>query len=103
MPKAWASLTPDAPTEFIEVGFARPMRAVGVDVYETFNPGAVAEVQLIYSGGVVTVAPDPVTDEPLQVRVSCTDEDIVAVRVTLASAQVPGWNEIDAIGLVPCN
>jgi hypothetical protein len=103
MPHAWASATPDAAVEFIEVGYARPMRAIGVDIYETFNPGAVSEVALISSGGAVTLAADPVTDEPLQVRTECTAEPIEAVRVTLASAQVPGWNEIDAIGLVPCD
>jgi len=102
IPKAWASLTPDANEEYIEVGFAQPMRAVGIDIYETFNPGAVALVQLIEESRVTSIVPDPTNEQPLRVRATCTAEPVVAVRVTLASASVPGWNEIDAIGLVPC-
>src|SRR5262245_31473669 len=38
---AWASREPDATTEFIEVGFAQPQRASALEVYETYNPGAI--------------------------------------------------------------
>ena len=102
LPEAWASLTPDANEEYIEVGFGAPMRTVGVDIYETFNPGAVSLVQLIGEDKVTSIVPDPANEQPLRVRATCTDEPVIAVRVTLASAQVPGWNELDAIGLVPC-
>jgi hypothetical protein len=104
VPQAWASLTPDAAVEFIEVGYERPMRASGVDIYETFNPGAVTLVQLFSAQQeVVSVATSPTSDQPLRARLACTEEPIVAVKLTLDSAAVPGWNEIDAIGLVPCD
>ena len=32
----------------------------------------------------------------------CTAERVIAVRVTLDSKAVAGWNEIDAVGLIPC-
>nr|HEX4314817.1 YXWGXW repeat-containing protein [Kofleriaceae bacterium] len=101
--QAWASLTPDAPEEFIEVGFATPMRAVGADIYETFNPGAVARVELIGASSTHAIATTPSTDQPLRARMPCSSEPIAAVRVVLESSAVPGWNEIDAIGLVPCD
>ena len=34
---------------------------------------------------------------------ACTDQPVVAVKVTLASGAVPGWKEIDAIGGTPCD
>jgi hypothetical protein len=35
-------------------------------------------------------------------EVRCTRERIASVRVHLDSKAVAGWNEIDAIGVVPC-
>lgn len=104
---AWASLGADDREEWIEVGYAQPMHAGAVEVYETFNPGAITEVQLITASGERLVhqgaatAPDLPANK-LRLELGCTSEPIVAVRVRLASPQVAGWNELDAIGLVPC-
>lgn len=100
--EAWASLTADGQAEFIEVGYDRPMRASGVDIYETFNPGAVNGVELIGEGGTHQMAVSGNGSQPLRVRFGCTSDRIVAVRIEVDSATVAGWNEIDAIGLVPC-
>lgn len=102
MPKAWASQQPDAPGEFIEVAYARPIRVSAVEVYETFNPGAISQIDLITATRTLSYAPAGSSDEPLTLHVPCTSEPVIAVRVTLDSVAVPGWNEIDAIGLVPC-
>jgi hypothetical protein len=107
-PQAWASKEADAGTEYVELGFA-PIRARGIRIYETFNPGAIASVEAIAESGAhvkafESAAPSaaPPASRATTVDFPCTAERIVAVRITLASARVPGWNEIDAVGLVPC-
>ena len=116
--KAWASLDADAGNEFIEVAFPRPTSMRELRIYETLNPGAIASVDattvsgkhvtMIACGGSFTAS---VCDAPMAVptggaKISVVPlqcgEAIASVRVTLASAAVPGWNEIDAIGAVPC-
>jgi len=106
-PNAWASESADDRVEFLEVGFDRPRHARGVDILETHNAGAVTGVELIADDGTRTTAytgsanPAP---SPFHrtISIPCTDKPIVAVRVTLNSAAVADWNEIDAIGLRPC-
>jgi hypothetical protein len=107
---AWASKEPDAGDEFIEVAFERPVRAQAVRVYETFNPGAVSQVELVTSMGrridstagrtIADRSPQGATVESFDLE--CTSEPIASVRLRLASGAVPGWNELDAIGIVPC-
>jgi hypothetical protein len=116
--RAWASREADAGDEFIEVGFAQPMSMRELQIYETFNPGAVASIDattvsgrhivLIACGGTFTSgACDAPRFTPeaganiTRVPLEC-GEAIASVRVVLASGAVPGWNEIDAIGGVPC-
>ena len=116
--KAWASRDADAGDEFIEVGFAQPMPLRELQIYETFNPGAVASIDATTVSGRHIVlaacggtfidgacdAPRFVPAEGAQIaRVPLTcGEAIASVRVRLASGAVPGWNELDAIGGVPC-
>lgn len=105
---AWASLGADDQDEWIEVGFAQPMQASAVEIYETFNPGSISAIELVDAGGERSTAYQGApgatgqTANKLRAEITCTGSPIVAVRVKLASAMVPGWNELDAIGLVPC-
>ena len=105
---AWASLGADDRDEWIEVGYAQPMQISAVEIYETFNPGAISAIELITADGehiaAYQGAPGATgqTSNKLRAEVGCTSSPIVAVRVQLASTTVPGWNELDAIGLVPC-
>jgi len=106
---AWASLDADAPTEYIEVGFATPRRLSAVDIFETDAPGAVSHVEVITADGKRKTIYDGVA-RPMNVPsfdrkldFACTDQPVIGVKVTLASAAVPGWNEIDAIGGTPCD
>lgn len=107
--QAWASKSADEHPEWIELGYATPRAISAVEIYETFNPGAVSTVELITTSGrrielrpaslptqEVTAAKKRVIETP------CTSEPIAAVRINLASQQVSGWNEIDAVGLVAC-
>jgi hypothetical protein len=109
LPHAWASREPDAPWEFIEVGFAKPGRIRGLQVYETNAPGAITQVEIITADGARKIVYEEPRVEAAATgsqistfEFACSDEPIVAARVTLASGQVAGWNEIDAIGALPC-
>ncbi len=109
--KAWASLAADGGDEFIEVGFAQAYPISELAIYETFNPGAVRQIELITASGkhIVHAAPPealidgqpPTGSHRLGLTLDC-GEPIVAARITLASGQVAGWNEIDAIGATTC-
>ncbi len=105
---AWASLGADDRVEHLELGLARPVHVSAVEVFETFNPGAVSEIELVAASGARTVvhrgpaAPAGAAARVHRTEVACTAEPIVAVRITLDSPAVPGWNEIDAVGVVPC-
>jgi len=106
--KAWASHGADDRDEWIEVGFERDERVSGVEVYETFNPGAVDKIELITTKNrrievsIPSDAPSPGTSVKRLFDVRCTQEPIRSVRVHLDSQRVSGWNELDAIGIVPC-
>lgn len=102
---AWASSATDAGEEWIEVRFAAPVTAASVLWVETFNAGAVVRVDdvtrpaapvVLWEGSPTRVPGSVVAEVSLPAR-----RTIGAVRLVLDSRAVPGWNEIDAIGLVP--
>ena len=104
---AWASREPDAKSEFLELGFDRPMRMRALEIYETFNPGAITSVELITEQGTRIVEPRREFARSggaarSTFGTACTAERIVAVRISVASGNVPGCNEIDAVGMLPC-
>jgi hypothetical protein len=105
IPTAWASQTPDGQPEWLMVSFARAVRPTSVVIHETYNPGAVCRVSVFSRDGEEVVAwtgkdPTPrtsargVTTIPLKI-----DASIRRIKVYLDSPAVPGWNEIDAVGL----
>jgi hypothetical protein len=110
---AWATRAPDAEGEFIEVGFATPMRIRAVVAVETFNPGAITTVTAGLASGtrqvLVREGVTPLGGEQFGARQrvfdlrECTADPVASLRLDLDSAAVPGWNEIDAIGVVPCD
>jgi len=106
---AWASLGADDKDEWIEVGYAQPTRISAVEVFETFNPGAISAIELVTASGqrITAYQGSPAARgqaaNKLHADVACTDEPIVAVNVRLASTKVAGWNELDAIGVQPCS
>jgi hypothetical protein len=104
---AWASAGADDRAEFLELGFD-PHRISAVDVFETYNPGAITRIEVMTVSGtrqtLYQAAPEAMSRPSFQrhVDVGCTAEPIAAIRIELDSAAVPGWNEIDAVGVVPC-
>ena len=110
LPQAWASRGPDDGIEWLEVSFDRPSPISAVVVYETFNPGAIARVTLtLEDGAIVSVPLDRQVAEPSpessvrrRFELECTRGRVQAARLELDTTRVAGWNEIDAIGVLPC-
>jgi hypothetical protein len=104
--EAWATRAPDGGTEWIEVAFELPDPARGLVLVETFNPGAVVRVDdlsdrahpvTLWRG---TSKPTPGRARLLRLTFA-RPRTIERVRVVLDTRRVKGWNEIDAIGLLP--
>jgi hypothetical protein len=101
---AWASLTTDAGEEWIEVRFEAPVTTTKVLWVETFNPGAVTRVDDVSDPGAPAVLwegaspPQPAASAVAELTLPAP-RTIRALRLVLDSPRVPGWNEIDAIGL----
>jgi hypothetical protein len=102
---AWASLTPDGQDEWLLLEYATPVLPTAVLVHETFNPGALCRVTVFGLDGKeveVWKGKDPTTPDkdrgvsevPIKI-----DFKINRVKLYLDSPAVPGWNEIDAVGL----
>jgi len=108
--QAWASRAPDDPTEWISVGFGRASSIAAVVVYETYNPGAIARVALTAEDGASFEVPvegaaaetSPEGSVRRRFELACTPYRVRTVRLELDSVRVAGWNELDAIGIVPC-
>ncbi len=105
-PTAWASQTPDGQEEWLELEYSEPVVPKALKVYETCAQGAVTKVSLFRLDGSEVVAwtgkdPTPST-RPMGVSVFAlrADSPIARVRIHLNSPAFPGWNEIDAVGLV---
>jgi hypothetical protein len=101
---AWASKTPDAGIEWINLAFTKPVAATGLRIRESAGAGAVVKVDLIDPQG--TVHPlwsgkDPTKGlNYLMLTFPKTDFKVDHVKITLATNVVPGWNEIDAVQLL---
>lgn len=106
---AWASQTQDGQEEWIIVDFAEAVTPASIEVYETYNPGALTKVSIFDPLGrevVVWTGKDP-TQPPAPGGVSklaiSTIWQTRQVKIYLDSLGTPGWNEIDTVGLVDTN
>jgi hypothetical protein len=102
---AWAPVGSDVGPQWLEVGFDTPVRPMEVVIWETSGAGFVTLVEALdeRSGDWVVLwegsdgSPGFVAgfSPPLESTDVVTD----TIRVTIDS-DVPGWNEIDAVGLL---
>jgi hypothetical protein len=105
---AWASASEDDETEWLELTWDAEIETIGVDVYETFNPGALNRVVAFDAKGKEIAdwkGTDPTPkDTPKGKGISKIRFDksvkTAKIRLYLDSPKFPGWNEVDAVGLV---
>jgi hypothetical protein len=107
---AWASDTPDGQAEWLELEYAQPVKPVTVRIFETYNPGALNRITCFSESGVEIDAwtgADPAKANPSGIFVAdvavSIAQPITRIRLYIDSKRVPGWNEIDAVGLVDAN
>lgn len=102
---AWASQTQDDQDEWLMLEYAEPVVPTAVLVYETYNPGALVRVTAFRLDGEeveLWKGQDPTTPDnemgisevPVKVNFKTN-----RIKLYIASKAVPGWNEIDAVGV----
>lgn len=106
---AWASATPDGQREHLELDYSSPAPINFVNVVETYAPGALDRVSVwnpntlafeqVWSG---TAAAAPPVARINTVSFPLTRFPVSRVRLEFDSPAVPGWNEIDAVGIGSC-
>ncbi|MBX9691466.1 MAG: hypothetical protein K2Z81_03715, partial [Cyanobacteria bacterium] len=102
---AWASLREDEGEEWLDLGYAQELKAIEIQVFENFNPGALCRVCVFdKSGDEVEVwkgdDPTPTTTTKGVSSIAITAPfKTDRVRLYLDSKRVKGWNEIDAVAL----
>lgn len=102
-PAAWLSAT-DAGREFLVLGFSNPDSINFVDVFETYNPGALDSVylrdegtglfNLVWTG---TASPAPQTSRKHRIKFPLTTYKVSGVRLAFNMAAVPGFSAVDAV------
>ena len=102
---AWCSQEPDSGFEWVEAHFEARDRPRAVLVRETSASGAVVQIEAQDGSGQYKVIwagePNPLRRPgDFVVQLSQDAFPTRALRITLDSAAVPGWNEIDAVGLI---
>ena len=102
---AWASRTQDEQDEWLLCEYALPVVPKTILIHAPYNPGAVNKVSVFDESGAEIVAwegEDPTPrNEPRGISVIPVKIEfpIKKIKVYIASIAVPGWNEIDAVGL----
>lgn len=103
LPTAWASATATG-TDSLTLYYAQPVMATEVNIYQTFNPGAIVQVTLISPTGEESAVPksaDADTECPGVFDLDFAPEFFTqAVRIDLDQTRTGNWNEIDAVELV---
>jgi hypothetical protein len=104
---AWAAASADAQVETLTLIFEQPVIPTGIEIYESYNPGAVARVEVldrnsdawvvVWEGAADTALEELAVFAPeLQAVDFATDQ----VRLTIDEPLIAGWNEIDAVKLI---
>lgn len=109
-PNAWCPATRDRGVDWIELTFARPVRASEVRVRQNNGPGAITKVEAIDATGLSHVwweGVDPFGQAGdareaiwFAVRVQPTLYAVAKIKLTLNLAAHPRWKQIDAVQLV---
>lgn len=104
-PTAWASKGQDDQDEWLLLEYPAPVAASGIKIYETYNPGSISKISAFGLDGreeEVWAGQDNPPAEAIFVNQKNFPRTIKTNRIKLYldSMRVPGWNEIDAVGLI---
>lgn len=101
---AWASQSPDAGPEWLQLKYGRSVEISEINIHESYNPGALAKVSAVMPDGSQKVLwqgtedpEDGIIERAVKVPPGIRSDQI---RIELDTSRVPGWNEIDAVELV---
>ena len=108
---AWAPEARNAGVEVLVVSFGRPITARALIVVETYGPGALRAIRTYddYASPSSASGPRTLWEGPLSTvessRVVRVDLDepvyLEVLEIELDTSLVGGWNEIDAVGVIP--
>ncbi len=106
-PTAWAAASADVEVETLVLVYAQPVNPTGIEIYESYNPGAVAKIEVldpntdawvvVWEGVADTAGAEIAVFIP---ELTPVDFAIDQVRLTIDEPLIPDWNEIDAVKLV---
>lgn len=91
--------------EWIKVGFEKPMKIKQVSIGENHNPGAIIRVFAYDSTDTEHLIHDNVNDVPKMpgrmwnIVIPQTTYSVYAIKLVLSPSRVPGYNQIDAVGI----
>jgi hypothetical protein len=105
--KAWASAEQDLGNEWVMLSYEKPVYATEVRIRMTYNPGAVARIELRDVNGKIIEVYNAKDTKKYNGKIAWfvttfekTKTLVKDVKITLDSKGVSGWNEIDAVQLV---
>lgn len=106
-PTAWAAASADSEAESLVLTFDQPVIPAGIEIYESYNPGAIVMIEVldpntdewvvVWEGSADTAGQDVAVFSP---ALTAVDFATNQVRLTIDEPAVSGWNEIDAVKLI---
>lgn len=106
-PTAWAAAFADSEAESLVLAFDVPVIPAGIEIYENYNPGAIARIEVldpntdewvvVWEGTAETAGEDVAVFSP---ALTAVDFATSQVRLTIDEPAIVGWNEIDAVKLI---
>ncbi|MCW5841019.1 MAG: PPC domain-containing protein [Caldilinea sp.] len=106
-PTAWAAAFADSEAESLVLAFDVPVIPAGIEIYESYNPGAIAKIEVldpntdewvvVWEGTAETAGEDMAVFSP---ALTAIDFATSQVRLTIDEPAIVGWNEIDAVKLI---
>lgn len=103
---SWASANPDGRREFLELSFDNPAPINRIFIHETLSPGAVDTVYVLNPNTQVyekvyeaTAAGGKPCPRAFAINFALTSFPVSQIRIAINSPAVPGYNEIDAVGI----
>jgi len=105
---AWAPSASERQLEWLELTFAKPVRASELRVRQSYTPGTIVKVeafapdgsaQVLWAGRDANVYP-PGRIAWFLLRFPATTQPVERIRITLDTPAAKGWKEIDAVQLL---